>query len=217
MYLLAINYGLTDAFLFPAMYSAVPRLVRPEQLAQANAFSSTTETITNILGPASGGFLIGLVGLPVTFAVMLGLYSLGALCFIQLRRFPEAFATAAAESSGLGNQVREGLAYAWSHRVIRLNLVIIAAINFAVLGPIVVGTAVLAETRFGNDATVYGLLLAAFSIGALPGAIIAGYIKRQISPALMLALISFSMAAGLIAVAVAPTGLIAGLIYGLTG
>lgn len=217
MYLLAIVYGLTDAFLFPAMYSALPRLVRPDELARAKAFSSTTETVTNILGPAGGGFLIGLVGLPVTFVIILGLYTLGALCFAQLRRFPEAFTTAAAESGHLGDQVREGLTYAWSHPIIRLNLLIIAAINFAILGPIVVGTAALVETRFGNDASTYGLMLAAFAVGALPGAVLAGSIKRKLSPALMLALMAFSLALGLIAVAFAPSGLIAGIIYGLTG
>jgi MFS family permease len=218
MYVLAVIYGLTDAFLFPAMYSSIPRLVRPDQLAQANAFGSTTETITNILGPAGGGFLIGLVGLPTTFLLTTGLYALGALCFIRLRRYPDAFVSRPADSgAGLGEQVREGLGYAWSNRVIRLTLGIIAAINFAVLGPIVVGTAALVEVRLGNDPGVYGMLLAAFAIGALPGAIIAGTIRREISPALMLALISFSMGIGLILTGFVETALAAVIIYSLTG
>lgn len=218
MYLLAVLYGLTDAFLYPAMYSAIPRLARPDQLARANAYGSTTETLTNILGPAGSGFLIGLVGLPVTFILIVGFYALGGFSFGQLRRYPDSFTQASpANSADLGAQVWAGLRFAWGNRIIRLNLLIIAAINFAVLGPIVVGTAALAELRFGNDPTVYGGLLAAFSIGALPGAIIAGTIKREISPALMLALICFSMGLGLMLTGFAETGLVAALIYSLTG
>jgi MFS family permease len=72
-------------------------------------------------------------------------------------------------------------------------------INFAILGPIVVGVAELVTSRLGGDATTFGYLQSAYGVGALVGVWIAsqlGAIKQLQAP---LVLLATSLGAGLIA------------------
>jgi MFS family permease len=92
--------------------------------------------------------------------------------------------------NALTGEIVEGLRYAWKHTAIRVSLLLIAIINFAVLGPIVIGVAELVTLRFGGDATTFGYLQSAYGIGALLGVVIASQlsaIKQLKTPLILLA------------------------------
>jgi MFS family permease len=69
--------------------------------------------------------------------------------------------------------ITEGLRYAWHDPAIRASLIIIGMLNFALVGPLTVGTAAMTETYFGG-AGAYGLLMAAMGVGSLLGTLGAG-------------------------------------------
>ncbi len=71
----------------------------------------------------------------------------------------------------------EGVRYAWRDPVIRGMLLVLAAINLAAIGPLVVGGAALAEQRLGGTAA-FGIFLSAFGGGSLIGVILAGSVRR---------------------------------------
>lgn len=99
--------------------------------------------------------------------------------------------------------IREGVAYAWAHPAIRALLVMIAAFNFAFTGPISVGLAWIAKTRFGGSVD-FGLMLAAFGAGALVGAVVAGSMKRVPHLGAVTMTIAGLLGVGLAAIGYAP-------------
>ena len=196
--LIAGLFGISEAFLYPAMLALLPRLIRKSRLVQANAWMQGSEQISNVLGPAIAGVAIGIMGLTAAFALNTVLFAIGAGC-IYLVSIRQPITTTPLEPRTLTRGIWEGLQYASQHPGIRLSLMLIAMINFAILGPIVVGVAELVTTRLGGDATTFGYLQSAYGVGALLGVWIASRlsaIKQLQTPLISLATI---LGAGLIA------------------
>lgn len=172
LYLIAASIGVSDAFFYPAATSSVPKMIDKAQLPAANALIQTGDQITQIAGPALAGVLIGLVGLPLAFAVNTALFAIGAilLWLLRARSLPTA---PAAHSGNMLGSILEGVRYAWRDPAIRASLIVIGMLNFALVGPLTVGTAALTETYYGG-AGAYGLLMAAMGVGSLAGTLGAG-------------------------------------------
>jgi MFS family permease len=191
-------FGISEAFLYTATLALLPRITRKSRLVQANAWMQGSEQISNVLGPALAGVAIGTLGLTTAFALNTVLFAIGAGC-ISLVRTRQPLITAPLEPHTLTQGIGEGLRYANQHPSIRISLLLIAMINFAILGPIVVGVAELVTSRLGGDATTFGYLQSAYGVGALLGVWIAsrlGAIKQLQMPLFLLATI---LGAGLIA------------------
>jgi MFS family permease len=62
LYLLALAFGVIDAFFFPAQSAIVPRLVGREQLQTANAIIQGTMQVSLFAGPVLAGTLIAVLG-----------------------------------------------------------------------------------------------------------------------------------------------------------
>ncbi|MCG9893365.1 MAG: MFS transporter [Thermosynechococcaceae cyanobacterium MS004] len=161
-------FGISEAFLYPATLALLPRIIRKPHLVQANAWMQGSEQISNVLGPALAGIAIGLFGLTTAFALNTSLFATGAGC-IYMVRTRQFKVTSPLEPHALTKDIWEGLRYANHHPGIRISLLLIAMINFAILGPIVVGVAELVTSRLGGDATTFGYLQSAYGIGALAG------------------------------------------------
>jgi len=103
------------------------------------------------------------------------------------------------EKQALTGEIILGLKYAWTQPAIRISLLLLAMINFAMLGPIIIGVAALVNVKFGANATTFGYLQSAYGIGALLGVLVAsqmGAIKSLKTP---LVLLCYGLGAGLIA------------------
>jgi MFS family permease len=191
-------FGISEAFLYPATLALLPRIIRKSRLAQANAWMQGSEQISNVLGPALAGIAIGLFGLTSAFALNTTLFAIGAGC-IYLVRVHQSSIKSTLEPHTLTKEIWEGLRYAGQHPGIRTSLLLIAMINFAILGPIVVGVAELVTSRLGGDATTFGYLQSAYGVGALAGVWIASRmsaIKQLQTP---LVLLASALGVGLIA------------------
>ena len=77
--------------------------------------------------------------------------------------------------------IGEGLRYTISQPVFRWMLALLAAANFLLIGPLMVGIPVLAQTRFTQGAAAFGLLISAYGLGNLGGMIVAGSTGRPSS------------------------------------
>jgi MFS family permease len=189
MILIAGLFGISEAFLYPATLALLPRIIRKSHLVQANAWMQGSEQISNVLGPALAGIAIGTLGLTTAFALNTVLFAIGAGC-IYLVRTRQIIITAPLEPHTLTSGIWEGLRYAGHHPGIRISLLLIAMINFAILGPIVVGVAELVTSRLNGDATTFGYLQSTYGVGALLGVWIAsrlGGIKQLQTPLFLLA------------------------------
>jgi len=161
--LLAVSLGLADAFLYPSALALTAKLVRPALLTRANAFMQGADSLANVLGPAAAGLLIGQVGLAPALLVNAALFLIGGGLIASIRHEPSTLPSTG--TSHYGREVLAGFRYVWSRPEVRVSLLFIALLNFAVLGPVLVGGAVLVETRFGGGADLFGLLSSTLGVG----------------------------------------------------
>lgn len=196
--------GLSEAFLYPAIFALVPQLMSKPHLRQANIWMQGSEQITNVIGPAAAGITIGVVGLPITFMINTVLLAIGSgfICWVRTRRrklvAQRVSRPAQSNAGALTGEIIEGLRYAWKQPAIRISLLLIAMINFAILGPIIIGVAELVTVRFGGSATTFGYLQSAYGIGALLGVFVASQLSAIKNLKTPLVLLSYCLGAGLI-------------------
>jgi predicted MFS family arabinose efflux permease len=172
--------GLT--LFFNIAYRAyLPALVTRAQLVSANSRLSASESLAEIASPGLGGFLVRLVGAPLTLMLDAGSFLLSAF-FVGLIRNPEVPHRADARQYAKENVWREissGLGFLIHHPVLR-SLAGAAATSsffggfFAALYSLFVLRAVELST------TALGLLIGAGGVGALIGSLWAGRVSRRL-------------------------------------
>ncbi len=188
----SLVYGLVEAFFFPARGAIVPALVRREDLHMANSISAGLEQFCGLVGPLLAGLGIawlggsaaaarevGLLGVGAAFAVD-ALATLGSVVTLGLMtpRRPAAAAKPAGPKPDLASSIGQVVTYVWSHKMLRMALLIIAAVNLLTTGPLYVGLPVLAGTRLAGGAAALGLLTSALGGGALLGTALAGALPK---------------------------------------
>ncbi len=221
--LLAAALGAADAFFFPAAGALVPSLAADSALEAANARVQLVDQVTQVAGPILAGALLadGESWGPIAAAV--GLALAGALTAGMLR--PRRTATAASTATSThpvrsscatpatpvaGGSARAdiaaGLRHAWTDPVTRRCMLVVAGMNLAAVGPVVVGGAILAESRLGGPAA-FGVLLAGFGAGGFGGALLAGRLAPRLRGSLdrVLAAMCLAVGVGLVALGVAPS------------
>jgi len=158
LFVVATAWGVLDALQRPSLDALLPRLVEKNELAAAAALGSIRGTLGQILGPAIGGVLIAVFGLPFTYLVDVGTFLVGLACLGLMRAVPPPID---AERPSL-RRVVEGLRYARSRQeLIGTYLVDMTAMFFGM--PMALFPAIAQE--FGGP-QVLGLLYAAPAVGS---------------------------------------------------
>lgn len=190
VYLLALLFGLVDAFFYPAQSAIVPRLVRDEQLQPANALMQGTWQLSLFAGPVLAGLLIaGMAGGPsakggddlrgIGLALMIDASTfLASAVTLWFVRDPQGGHPFAQEERGLGAAIVEGLRAVWQDLSLRSFFLLIAISNFLIVGPLSIGVPILAATRFDGGAASFGTIMSAYGAGSLIGTIAAGLLPR---------------------------------------
>jgi MFS family permease len=167
--------GLVNAFDAPARQVYVLELVGKQQLAAAVGLYEVVLNLSRVLGPALGGVLLATSG-PAACVLVNALSFTMPLAVLLIYK-PHRDLAATPDHQSARPKVRDGVRYAWSDPVIRSCLLLAAAsgilFNATVLLPL------LADRVFHLGGGGYGLLLALFGLGALPGALLAGSGGRQ--------------------------------------
>ena len=210
--LAGVIFGTVDAIFFPAISTIVARLVPSQQLASANALLQGTQQLMNTVGPAVAGVAIAIIGVGPAFAIDAASFAVAAaaLWFVRNDRIALAKALpsetsepAPAPSSVLASLVEGARAVAGDPALLIL-VILSTAFNVAFTGPIVVGLPWLVHARYAGDASMLGLLLAAFGGGALIGIGLAGAIPRPRSLGGLVLGFAAALGIGLGAIGVAP-------------
>src|SRR5690242_323112 len=164
---LAMGFGVANAFDLPGRQSFIVELVEDkEDLGNAIALNSAAFNAARIFGPAIAGVLLKFVG-------EAGCFWLNALSFVavlyslsQMR----LLGVARPRTAPMRSTLMEGVHYAWNTSAIRNLLLLLAfcggfGFNYMILLP------VYAKVILHGDAGAYGLLVSAFGVGALVGAL----------------------------------------------
>src|SRR5207253_296145 len=148
----------------------LPRLVDKNELAAAANLGSIRGTLGQILGPALGGILIALLGLPLTYMVDVATFVVGLACLWLMRAVPPPVD---AERPSL-RRVVEGLRYAKSRQELIGTyavdmLAMFFGMPFALFPAIAQGL---------GGAKVLGLLYAAPAVGSFLFSATSGWTNR---------------------------------------
>lgn len=113
----------------PAVNSTIPLLVAPEELMRANGINSTFQSIANFAAPVAAGAVLSLINLRWTMMidVVTAIIGIGILSFIFI---PKTGNGQPSNSSGVYADIKEGLRYALSHKVILVVLLLFGVFIF---------------------------------------------------------------------------------------
>ncbi|HEX3586563.1 MAG TPA: MFS transporter [Candidatus Angelobacter sp.] len=181
LYVLAVVFGVADAFAYPASTAYLPSLLQPEQLVAASSVSQSTAQLTTIVGPVPAGFVIKALGIAWAFFVdaVSFLFIIGALW-----KLPDPPQSPAARKA-VWPAIAEGIAYVGRDVPLRSLMLLAMTMNFCFTGPVSIGLTYLTKTRFGSPA-ILGTLISAVAAGSLLGALLAGVWKIRKRGILML-------------------------------
>jgi MFS family permease len=211
VFVLASLGGIAFAFDAPGRQALTFQLVGPRELPNAVALNSGMFNASRIVGPAIAGLVIAATGTGICFALnaVSFLAVLAALASMSVEELHPVTRTSATFVRGTTEAVR----FALHDRQLRVVLLVVALVstvgfNFNVLVPL------LASSTVDVGARGFGLLSAAFGLGALAGALVTassrGASWRQMAVgtggfgavALLLAPVHSAAIAGLLLVAV---------------
>ncbi len=184
--IVGVVFGTVDAVFFPAINTIVARLAPAEHLASANALLQGTQQLMSTVGPAMAGFAVAIIGVGAAFAIDAASFVVATAALWLVRTDTRSAATALAGPSepvvtghpSVRESLVEGARAVLGDPALRILVILSTAFNVAFTGPIVVGLPWLVRVRFGGDASMLGLLLAAFGGGAVVGIALAGSLPR---------------------------------------
>jgi MFS family permease len=169
VYALAAVGGVTLVLDAPGRQTLTFQMVGPGELPNAVALNSGLLNASRVIGPAIAGILIAAVGTGVCFLINTVSF-LAVLAALLAMRESELYPRTRDRTATVLAGTREGLRFAWADRQVRAVLCIVtviglAGLNFNTLVPL------LASDTLHVNARAFGLLSAAFGLGALGGAL----------------------------------------------
>jgi MFS family permease len=157
--------GCVFPFIMPARQAIVATLAGRGGLVNAMALNMAGMNVTRVVGPAAGGFGIGALGVPGTYAFGVALYGIALLCLLRVRRSrPDA----AAGEVSMRRNLLEGVRYLREDRLV-LVLLLFGLIPMFLAMPFQTLLVVFAEEVWGVGSWGLGLLSGLAGLGGVAG------------------------------------------------
>lgn len=224
-FLAAAMYGLLRMIPLVGFPAAIPSLVPESDLDSANALESLSFSVAGIVGPASAGLLVGVIGAPAVLAVDSVSFLIFALALIRIRqpldsRGPES--SHPVRTPDLGPEAESAVGRPTIRLVLRDPVIIATTVAFMAFniaeGMLLVVAPWLAKTMLAGGAASLGMLLALLATGEIIGAMLAGAIRIRWTPMRAIGAVQILAAAGYLSLLLAPNLIVLGagfLIVGL--
>lgn len=195
--ILCFVIGSGIALMDPAWQSSVSEQVPAETLPAAVALNSISYNIARSVGPAIGGIVVATAGAVASFALNVFLY-LPLIAALSLwRRTSEP---SHLPPEGLNRAIVSGIRYIANSPSIKV--VLIRSMNMGVIGGAILALMPLvARDLLRGDAQTYGIMLSAFGLGAVIGALNLPEVRKRMSGEAAIRACALSMGGALAAVA----------------
>ena len=190
VFLIAAAAGSVIILDTPVRQAFTIQMVGRAELPNAIALNSSLFNASRIFGPALAGLLIATTGVGICF-LLNAISFIAVVVALLLMRDSELYSINRGDKRPtVLRGVGEGLRYAWrtpSVRLVLLVMLVIAtlAINFNVLLP------VLTAHTLASGPEVFGMLSAAFGVGALVGALVSASLSRANLSVMLAAALGF--------------------------
>jgi MFS family permease len=191
VFALATLGGITLVLDAPGRQSLTFEMVGPRELPNAVALNSGLLNASRVIGPAIAGVLIATAGVGACFVVNTISFVAVVAALLAIRK-DELYPVAPDRTATVLAGTREGMAFAWRDRQVRAVLTVVTCVglvgfNFNTLVPL------LASDTLHVDARAFGLLSAAFGLGAFAGAMATASFKRATFRAFTAGTLGFSL------------------------
>ncbi|HEX9447914.1 MAG TPA: MFS transporter [Dongiaceae bacterium] len=199
--LLGLTFALDSgsALRYPAYQTTIGEILTREELPSALVLSSIGWNIGRVVGPALGGAIIALYGVPMAFLA-------NALCnvyiiFVLVRWRQSSAVTKPHVTTSMLTEITHGLQYVQRTPKIRAAMLccfvfcLFAAALWSLL-PLVV------KQLVGGGASIYGAALGAIGIGALIGALVIVPARRKLGQPILFAVATLAFTVSTLALAI---------------
>jgi MFS family permease len=167
--------GIGVAIYGPAWQASVTEQVSAEHLPAAVALGSISYNIARSVGPAIGGLIVLAAGATAAFAINAVFYLPLLFAFLLWRR---QLAPPRLPPERIVRAIISGTRYVLHAPPIRI--VLLRALIFGLAGASITAlTPLIARDQLHGDASVYGLLLGAFGLGAVGGAMLTSDVRER--------------------------------------
>ncbi|MGY3488005.1 MFS family permease [Bradyrhizobium sp. USDA 4011] len=169
--------GVGMALRYPAWQSSVGEQVSADALPAAVALNSISYNIARSMGPAIGGILVAAAGAVVAFAVNALLYLPLIAALIVWKR---ATQPARLPPEQLSRAIISGVRYIMNSPSVRIVLSR-ALLTGVISGAIIALMPLMVRDLLHGGAKMYGIMLSAFGLGAVLGALVVAEVRRRMS------------------------------------
>ncbi len=221
LFVIAVCFGVVDAFFHPAYRAIIPYIVDEEDLQVSNSLMQTGMQLVKIGGPSIAGLAVESVGLVLSFAFDAFTFLFTSIMLLLMHPITppqnmERLLPVPKRRSILA-EIRDMIAFVSHDPLLQTIVPVIGAINLLFTGPMIVGSAALAKVHFIESGSIaFGAMLSAFSIGMLLGTLVASFVHSKHAGLISLLLVA-AQGILMIGVAFAPTLLIACGLWMLVG
>lgn len=177
LYIIGFLTGVLTTFFAVAYQSYFPTLVSRDQLVEGNSKLELSRSITEVTGPGLAGFLVQVLGGPFAILLDISSFLLSATMLGTVRK-PEATPPRQEQHRSMWSEIAEGLRVVLANPLLRSIAACSAISNLFTY--VIAAVFVLYVTRELNlSPSMYGLILAVGSIGAVLSAMFAEPITRR--------------------------------------
>ncbi|MEU7096098.1 MFS transporter [Kitasatospora aureofaciens] len=164
----AVVFGAIDAINLPALGAAPAMMAPPEQLPRLTGILQAAQRTATIIGAPAAGLIIATGETPAATITCTVLFALALGTFLAAHLPGRSSPTADGPKARSVDPT--GIRYVLGRPQLRVLAVVIACLNFTVMGCFNVGLPLLVELR-GWTSTTYGIIEACFGAGAIAGSL----------------------------------------------
>jgi MFS family permease len=164
------------AFSFPGYSALVPTVAGEDNISRAQGLMQAAQGGAAVLGPITGGLLVGWTGQSWPLFLDAGCYLVAALATTRLRHDRRPSPTNAIERLESGKMMA-GVLFLWNDRLLR-PIVLTTLVFLFTLNIINVGEVFFVTVTLHASAIYYGLLGASFGLGLVAGSLLAGKLDQ---------------------------------------
>ena len=175
VYVLAFVISSVAVFFDPCKLAILPDLVAKDRIMRANSLLAVGETLTETVGYAGAGFIMGYLAFKVAFGIDAGTFIVSALALLLMRYAAPLRQAAELSAQNLGREMREGLAFLRHHSGLRANTLLVVA-SIIGMGAVYPLTFLFAKRVLEGDSRPYivafGIMEASLGAGFFVGSLL---------------------------------------------
>ena len=175
---MTLVYSFSSLF-FPASQALLPKIVSQAQLEDANGILSASSQLGFSLGSGLGGLIIAAVGALAGLGINAATYAVSAMFLFQIApELGRVRSRTPAANRSMFAEMGEGFAYMRSH--LPILEVTLGFLPGSMLFPLITNYFVVyASVVLGPNPTIYGYLVASFTVGMAGGSLLVGRLQAR--------------------------------------